>query len=432
MASDFENLVRDRTPGEALLLHLSPQPGGFGSMIELNDGRLMNALGTPHRTLSMDGGETWSAPEPLLDPEGNPVGGGSAGWVRLKSGGIGLIYGQAEEAMFGHSIWFARSTDEGKTWSRPTRVSEPYNNAYYHNRNAALVTSSGRVVIPVYNCISGPDPVYGAVFDGPDDQYPSKGRALLGDQWAVSGAHDYENLLCYSWAYYSDDEGETWHRNRGGKAGGAGGELMVNIDYSAGGHHSCEEPGAAEVSPGHLLMLLRTPLGRLYQSWSNDDGTTWCHPEPTTLASARVPVSLTRIPGTDDLLLIWNQASADEIQMGRQRIRLSSAISRDGGVTWRHGPNVLNAGEDDVTHVPAPPIQCYRSMLRAPKRPADLVVGHYPATFYWQDRAIIIYGCMEGSRKIIDPGTKWMSRKGVSTTVCVAFPISWFYSRCGL
>lgn len=428
MGSDFEGLVRARTPEGALFVHMSPEYGGFGSMLELEDGSLLNALSTPHKTVSTDGGQTWPPPEPLLDPDGNPVGGGSAGLVRLGSGGIGLVYGQTEDVMFGHSIWFSRSEDEGQTWSRPIRISEPYNDAYYHNYKAAIVTSTGRIVVPTYNALSGPDPVYGAVFDGPSDQYPAKGRALLGDGWSVVGAHDYENLLCYSWAYYSDDEGETWHRNRGHRGGGTGGELMVNIDYTGGGHHSCEEPGAAEVSPGHLLMLLRTPLGRFYQSWSNDDGTSWCHPEPTALASARAPASLTRIPGTDDLLVIWNQASADEIQMGRQRIRLSSAISRDGGITWRHGPNVLNAGESDITHVSPPPIQCYRSMLHSPRLPPDFLKGTYPATSFWQDRAIVIYRCMEGSRSAIDPETGWTSGRGVYTTVCVGFPISWFYS----
>ena len=89
-------------------------------------------------------------------------------------------------------------------------------------------------------------------------------------------------------------------------------------------------------------MILRTPLGRFYQSWSADDGTSWSRPEPTALASALAPAALGRIPDSDDLLIIWNQASPDEIQRGMQRHRLSSAVSKDGGATWRHTGNVFS------------------------------------------------------------------------------------------
>ena len=43
---------------------------------------------------------------------------------------------------------------------------------------------------------------------------------------------------------------------------------------------------------------------------------------------------LLRLPGTADLLCIWNQASAEEIRTGFYRSRLSSAISRTSGQTW--------------------------------------------------------------------------------------------------
>ena len=125
---------------------------------------------------------------------------------------------------------------------------------------------------------------------------------------------------------------------------------------------------------------------------------------------------------------VRRDASADEIQTGRQRIRLSSAISQDGGVTWKYGRNVLNAREDDITYVEPPPIQCYRSMLRSPRLPLDFLKGTYPATSFWKDRAIVIYRCMEGSRSVIDEKTKWMSGKGEHKTICVGLPISWFYA----
>ena len=122
---------------------------------------------------------------------------------------------------------------------------------------------------------------------------------------------------------------------------------LLTLDTSAGGHYSCEEPSIAEVSPGNLLLFHRTPVGRLFQSWSSDNGTTWSLPEPTALASSRAPAALMRIPGTDDLLTIWNQASADEIERGLQRHRLTSAISKDGG-------GHLDQQEEHLLDLPGP------------------------------------------------------------------------------
>ena len=58
--------------------------------------------------------------------------------------------------------------------------------------------------------------------------------------------------------------------------------------------------------------------------------------QPTELASSQSPPLLIRIPSTGDLLCVWNQASGEEIRRGYLRGRLSSAISRDNGMTWEH------------------------------------------------------------------------------------------------
>ena len=127
-------------------------------------------------------------------------------------------------------------------------------------------------------------------------------------------------------------------------------------------------------------MILRTPLGRFYQSWSADNGTSWSRPEPTALASALAPAALGQIPGSDDLLIIWNQASADEIQRGMQRHRLSSAVSKDGGATWRHTGNVFSIflNDGDTDKVELSPIQPYRALEHAPRLPPNDLEGTIP------------------------------------------------------
>ena len=228
----------------------------------------------------------------------------------------------------------------------------------------------------------------------------------------------------------------TWHVSEGKGVHGGGGELFITLDYGAGGAHSCEEPVVTDVSPGHLLMFHRTGLGRFYQSWSADDGANWTQPEPTSLATAQAPAALRHIPGTDDLLLIWNQSSADEIWRGRQRHRLSSAISRDGGATWQHGRNVFSVEDGDgvTTRIEAPPIEYYRAMEHSPRQPPGDLVGTYPYLAFWRDRAIVTFRCFDRSRYLLDaplpqrPQSLSAAQAGRAVCVSVGLPISWFYA----
>jgi hypothetical protein len=421
MVLEFENRVRECIPGEVLFLDIDTarQPR---SMLELTDGRLLG-VSPADRSISSDGGKTWSEPEPLFETEGGQMEGAVRHLLQLKSGRIGAFWsldGADTETkdQYGYSVWFRKSDDNGKTWSRPVRVSEPYNNAVMHSE--AALTASGRIVASVYNLV-------GKVAR-------QKSRALFGDEIARVGAHGYEHFFTYCWAYYSDDEGETWHTNEGKGKWGAGGELFVTLDYSGGGHYRCNEPSVVEVSPEHLLMLLRTPLGRFYQSWSADNGTTWSHPEPSSLATALAPAALGRIPGTGDLLVIWNQSSADEIEKGLQRHRLSTAISKDGGATWLRGRNVFSVyGEGDRTYVEPPPIQNYRAMELAPRLPANDIQGTYPFLTFWKDTAIVRFHCLERSDRIVGtPETVGYElpdpqSRGVVGGVQLGLPISWFY-----
>ena len=416
---DFVSLVRTCVPQEILFLHLGQT---LGAMIELSDGGLLS-VSSAGRSISPDGGTTWTKTEPLRDTNGNNIPGGISHLIRLKSGGMGGFFsGQSDSKKpYELNVWFGRSDDEGKTWSRPVRIGEAYNNAVMHD---AIVTSSGRIMVPVYKLLG--------------EVARQKGRALFRDRLVRVGHHSYELFFTYCWVYYSDDEGKTWHTNEGRGIWGGGGERFVTLDYGAGGHHRCNEPVVAEVSPDHLLMLLRTPLGRLYQSWSKDNGTSWTRPEPTTLASALAPAALARIPGSGDLLVIWNQASVDEIERGLQRYRLTSAISKDGGATWTHRKNIFSQGEDNVTFVEPSPIRPYRALEHAPRLPPNDLIATYPSIDFWQDRTIICHTCYERSR------LDWMAynrnflpypeRKnepiepvtGVSTHVCMGLPTSWF------
>ena len=100
------------------------------------------------------------------------------------------------------------------------------------------------------------------------------------------------------------------------------------------------EPSVAEVEPGALLMYMRTDWGRLFKSWSFDNGEIWSAPTATPLSASGAPGQIKTIPGTGDLLVVWSQESPEEMKRGLIRNRLSSAVSRTNGSIWEHFQNV--------------------------------------------------------------------------------------------
>ena len=386
-----------------------------GSFLELNDGRLLYVMGDGIHMyyLSEDGGQSWQEQGALHFGDGSEIKDFHApNLVRLKSGGIGLIYGVSAPDEHLAGLLFVRSDDDGRTWSMPLRISEPHVDDVTLEHDAAIVTGSGRIVVPVYRALGRRDFV-------PDKKH-FKAVALLGDEWSLAGSHDYEPTPIISWVYYSDDEGQTWQRN-------ANGEMMVTLDYEAGGNWSAEEPVVVEYAPKHLLMLYRTPLGRLFQSWSKDDGSNWTMPRPTALAASRAPAALKRIPGTNDLLVVWNQASGDEIQRGLLRHRLSAAISQDGGASWKRHKNISCIDEDDRSYIEPSPIRHYRAERFSPRLPLNHCWATYPAVTFWKDRVVLTY--IEVVKRMLVDGDLENPVRNENRQYVMSLPISWLYEK---
>jgi Neuraminidase (sialidase) len=116
------------------------------------------------------------------------------------------------------------------------------------------------------------------------------------------------------WSYYSDDNGRSWEAS----------QEVANPDSVV-----TQEPGLAELDNGEVLMYLRTMSGVQYFSYSKDKGETWRQVEKSNIRSPCSPASITRIPSTGDLLLVWNDNGSDQ-----KRTPFNIAWSEDEGSTW--------------------------------------------------------------------------------------------------
>jgi hypothetical protein len=317
---------------------------------------------------SSDAGRTWSEPRPLRDAAGHKIVGYHQSFVRLRSGRLGMVYsgfgleGSHPGRDYGASAVFRTSEDEGRTWSEPVKIGAGWSMC---PTGHALVLSCGRLVAPAYQWISPT-----TTNDSEESIAPT---------------------LSYSFSYVSDDEGRSWKRSLS--------ELFVSVRRAA---YDLEEPTVIELSDGRLLMHLRCQLGRMYRCYSADRGMTWSRPEPLDIAASYTPSFLCRVPKTNHLLMVWNQASRQEILTGLQRARLSSAVSKDEGQTWENFKNLESL--DDTTVVPPPPREQIEVLEQWEDpgyyQPANLRRYHrapgvlricYPNVVFAGDEAVVTY-----------------------------------------
>jgi len=417
------SLVSMTRPQEVLRTHYT-RFGHASTFVELEGGRILHAAGSTFTT-SDDGGITWSKGFNNHDVTGKPVGGGGTCLVRLAGRGVGLAAmrqdataANPEDKTWGLHIVFWRSEDGGRTWQAPVLVTPP-GLPTFCLQDVLLRTSSGRIVLPVYVAFGqrvGPD----------NEETPIDGR-LVKNQWVSTAAHFRDARFLAVYVVYSDDDGRSWRCNKDSL-------LYILHDWSTG-YDKVSEPSVAEVSPGRLLMVMRTSLGRLYQAWSTDNGETWTRPVGMPLAATETPSQIRRLP-TGHLLMVWNQESEEEVKRGYNRTRVSTAISRNGGSVWEFFQNISSVLPG--TRVEPGPIR--------PVRPAqyDFTPGHpaperdgshlgdsdvwvrtsYPSVFVMKDRVLVAHTY---SRYEEDAVKGQLYNPDSFNQVLKVIPLKWFY-----
>ena len=386
-------------------------PGGSGGMTELKDGRWLMVWSGLNSSYSNDRGRTWSSGEPL-QTGGEPIIGTGAPTclVRLQSGKLGLLYGRfsgtAGGTLAGYTLCFRTSDDEGESWSEETAINLPGETASnYHD--VLFQLRSGRLVLPTRFC--------------PPCTFPELKDAgaygtFQGKRFKTEG-HAHSPEIDTSQVYFSDDEGDTWKR--------CPQDIVIWHQDGYGGMWPCDEPGAVQLRDGRLLMMFRTTLGRLYQSFSDDEGLTWSLPQPTALASSYSPCRLRVIPTTGDLLCVWNQVSGDEIRRGFRRSRLSLAISTDDGDSWGHFKTLEVGGPADRANRidPDDEIGMVRGEKELGELPADMIYVSYPNAHFFGDEVALLYDFGPQLDASTDPPS-WPRHRKI-----VIRPIEWLYEE---
>ncbi len=271
-----------------------------GDIVPLSDGRLLavfslydsgkgwddSPAGLSGCT-SNDGGRTWSAPVKLIQPDegsqGNVMSVSLLRGFSKKTDDLLIAYFDRTPNMQAKGMVLRRSSDGGNTWGPRVEITPPGSKNHHIANNACLIRlSTGRLILAVREYIDG---------------------------------------VRWPYACYSDDDGKTWATGKHVPA--------ADITEEQKKSQNLNEPAICELADGRLLMTMRTTAGGQFFAWSGDQGQSWSKPVRSALAGVCGPAMIQRIPNSDDILAIWAYGLGT-------RTPLCSAVSSDGGLTWRH------------------------------------------------------------------------------------------------
>ena len=404
--------------------HLGLGAGEGTAMVELDDGSLRLIAGTHCRT-STDGGGTWGEPEPLHCAAMGSASGLSC--IRLQSGMLALAHRGKEEAYRGtemfnrNPFYLSVSDDGGKSWSGAWPM-HLLGGPFY---DTLIQLSNRRLLMPSRICHSNNG------HPGLEYERVSSYGAWKGLRVQVSGHYHYPEIDIAA-VSYSDDEGQTWRQGQGQLMGWFDAEGIPN---GRGGVTAVDEPNVAECTDGRVLLLARSTVGRLVQSYSEDGGETWSPIVPSDLASSYSPPRLRRIPSTGDLLCVWNQVSRDEIKRGYRRGRLSAALSMDNGASWEHFKTIeVSAGMEDVERISPPyPITPVIALPELGTIPEDFATFDYANVGFSGDKVYLMYHrswieAEEDTPQAVTLGERHGTVRKPGEIVLRIYPLEWFYS----
>ncbi len=305
-----------------------------GTLVAVNDKRKYNEGDLPQDIdivcrRSTDRGRTWSAPVTIAQGTGVGHGFGDPALVTtwdgdllcLFAGGNGYFQSSATNPI---SVYMARSTDGGRTWSEPSNITSAlWGDVSLGDYEAAFVASGNGLRLTEGN---------------------HAGRILF-----AAAVRRKNSTVSDNYVIYSDDNGHSWHRSAMAFEGG-------------------DEAKLIQLNDGRILISVRRSGARGYNH-SSDNGETWgtqgTWPEMTVNAC------------NGELLRLDDSTILHSITNSLQRENVSVFFSNDEGASW-HSPVTLYAGPSvysSMTLLPDSTIAAYVELN--PDGPCELWYMHF-------------------------------------------------------
>lgn len=254
---------------------------------------------------STDGGTSWGEPTRPIDIDYN-----LHGFIPLIPKGSSRIYNFGTQPMLwlydtspsgreNAPIGYRYSDDDGRHWSE-VRLIRPTNDPEFRGMSVMRMCET------------------------------DTGAWLLGSHTAD---WSYKPLQTRQYILRSEDRGASWEVLPGPRNSGWG-----VLEYGR-----MDEGRPIMLADGRVLLMVRTPTGRLWALWSRDDGKSWSAPEPTTLVHPDAPPMLFTLSDGKTLAAFHHNRFHDTDYSGlsggkeaimRDRSEIWVALSSDGGESW--------------------------------------------------------------------------------------------------
>lgn len=253
---------------------------------------------------STDKGKTWSKPAVAYD-----IPYGQHGFIPLIPKGTQRIYCFGTQPIPGKWTWeegnrenapigWRTSDDDGRTWSEVSLI-EPVNDPGFMGMSVMRMTET------------------------------DAGTWLIGSHladWSKKPFTTQQYLL------RSEDKGKTWKVLPEARPKG----------WAAEGFSRMDEGRPLSLGGDRVLFMSRTPQGHLFTAWSQDDGKTWTKPAASTLVHPDAPPML--FPLSDGKALVafhhnkvpttGNGELSDKAELMKMRSEVWASLSTDEGHTW--------------------------------------------------------------------------------------------------
>ncbi len=225
--------------------------------------------------------------------EGNPV-----IWIAPDTSFLWLFYVSSIGGWSEANLRYKISRDRGQTWTKYKKI---YRGISRMVKNPPIITTKGWYLLPAYVEFLDYTPMF----------------------------------------YFSQNQGHTWQD--------MGARITIKTDFVPFGKknaHLIMQPTVIERSDGSFFCLNRavSPMGKMYESESNDGGITWSNAIPGVLPNPNGGFAMQKLQ-SGRVAIVYNHAPVPPENIF-ERNPVSIALSEDDGRTWSYKRNLCEYHSD--------------------------------------------------------------------------------------